>query len=101
MSETGFKLPKEIIESIKDYRQALDDYLSGRISYARFSGVRVPWGNYSHRGGKVFMSRIRIPAGIVSAKQLRAIAYVAKNYGNGVIHLTTRQDIQVHGVKIE
>src|SRR3989338_4575421 len=101
MSETGFKLPKEIIESIKDYKQALEDYLSGRISYARFSGVRVPWGNYSHRGGKVFMSRIRIPAGVVSAKQLRAIAFAAKEFGNGKCHLTTRQDIQLHEVKLE
>ena len=101
MSEAGFKLPKEIIESIKDYRQALEDYLAGRISYARFSGVRVPWGNYSHRGGKVFMSRIRIPAGVVSGEQLRAIAYAAKKFGNGKGHLTTRQDIQLHEVKLE
>lgn len=96
-----FKLPKEVIESIKDYRQALEDYLAGRISYARFSGVRVPWGNYSHRGGKVFMSRIRIPAGVVDARQLRAIATAAKNFGNGIGHITTRQDIQLHEVKLE
>ena len=96
-----FKLPKEVIDSIKDYKAALDDYLAGRISYARFSGVRVPWGNYSHRGGKVFMSRIRIPAGVVDSEQLRAIAYAAEKFGNGKAHLTTRQDIQLHEIKLE
>ncbi|MEK6727497.1 MAG: sulfurtransferase TusA family protein [Candidatus Omnitrophota bacterium] len=96
-----FKLPKEVIDSIKDYRAALDDYLAGRTSYARFSGVRVPWGNYSHRGGKVFMSRIRIPAGVVDTEGLRAIAYAAEKFGNGKAHLTTRQDIQLHEVKLE
>lgn len=96
-----FKLPKEVIDSIKDYKQALDDYLAGRTSYARFSGVRVPWGNYSHRGGKVFMSRIRIPAGVVNGQQLKAIAHAAKKFGNARAHVTTRQDIQLHEVKIE
>lgn len=79
----------------------MDDLLSGKISPARFTGVRVPWGLYSHRGGKVFMSRIRIPAGQVSAEQLKAIAHCARAYGNGVTHITTRQDIQIHEVKIE
>lgn len=101
MSKDTFRLPKEVIDSIKDYKQALEDYLAGRTSYARFSGVRVPWGNYSHRGGKVFMSRIRIPAGVVSGAQLKAVAYAAKKFGNGRAHITTRQDIQLHEVKLE
>lgn len=96
-----FKLPNKIIEGIADYRSSLNEYLSGRINYSRFTGVRVPWGIYSHRGGKIFMSRIRIPAGVVSAKQLKAIAYVARAFGNGIAHITTRQDIQIHAVKIK
>ena len=96
-----FKLPNEVKESIKNYRSSLEDLLSGKISPARFTGVRVPWGLYSHRGGKVFMSRVRIPAGQVSAEQLKAIARCARAYGNGITHITTRQDIQIHEVKIE
>ena len=47
------------------------------------------------------MNRIRIPAGVITSDQLKAIATVAKKYGNGVAHITTRQDIQLHEVKIE
>lgn len=96
-----FKLPDKIIEGIKDYKDSLNDFLGGKINYARFTGVRVPWGSYSHRGGKVFMSRIRIPAGLLTSEQLKAIAYVARTYGSGISHITTRQDIQVHGLKLE
>lgn len=71
------------------------------MSWARFSGIRVPWGNYSHRGGKVFMARIRIPGGTLEAAQLKALAYCAKQYGSGLLHITTRQDIQIHQVSAE
>lgn len=96
-----FKLPSKVIEGIKDYKNSLDEFLGGRINSARFTGIRVPWGIYSHRGGKVFMSRIRIPAGLITSAQLKAVANVARAYGNGISHITTRQDIQVHAVKLE
>lgn len=96
-----FELPEKIIREIEDYRKYLNDFLNTKMNSARFTGIRVPWGIYSHRGGKIFMNRIRIPAGWVGPPQLRAIARVAQKYGNGVAHLTTRQDIQVHEVKIE
>lgn len=96
-----FKLPDNIIEGIKDYKNSLGEFLDGKINYSRFTAIRVPWGIYSHRGREVYMSRIRIPAGLISPDQLKAIAYVASTYGNGISHITTRQDIQVHGIKIE
>jgi len=96
-----FELPEKIRRDIEDYRKYLNDFLDTRMNSARFTGIRVPWGIYSHRGGKVFMSRIRIPAGWVGPSQLKAIGQVAQKYGNGVAHITTRQDIQVHEVKIE
>jgi len=96
-----FKLPNKVIEDIKNYRSSLEEFIDGKLSYARFTGARVPWGIYSHRGGKIFMSRIRIPVGALTPVQLKAISYVARTYGSGFAHITTRQDIQIHGVKIE
>lgn len=96
-----FKLPSQIKDRISDYETAINEFIEGKISWARFSGVRVPWGNYSHRGGKIFMARIRIPAGILEPAQLKALAYCSRLYGNGILHITTRQDIQIHEVKIE
>lgn len=96
-----FQLPKEVIEGIKSYGQSLEELAAGKISPARFKGVRVPWGIYSHRGGGVFMTRVRVPAGQVTADQLRVLAAAAGKYGHNLLHITTRQDIQIHNVKIE
>jgi len=96
-----FRLPKEVIQSIEDFKDSLTDFKEERISPDRFKGIRVPWGVYSQRGGEIFMARIRIPAGVVNSKQLNALADCAQKYGNGVLHVTTRQDIQIHDVKVE
>ena len=96
-----FRLPKEVIQSIEDFKDALTDFQEERISSDRFKGIRVPWGVYSQRGGEIFMARIRIPAGVVNPQQLNALADCAQKYGSGVLHVTTRQDIQIHDVKVE
>jgi len=96
-----FKLPQKIREEISAYSQAIEDYMADRSSWGRFSGIRVPWGNYSHRGGKVFMTRVRIPAGVLSPLQLKALAECSQKYGNGILHITTREDIQIHEIKLE
>src|SRR3989338_4486582 len=96
-----FKLPEEVKKSIKEYQASLEGLERGSISKSRFRGIRVPWGIYSHRGAQVFMSRIRIPAGVVTQGQLKALAEASSEYGNGNLHITTRQDIQIHNIKIE
>ena len=96
-----FNLPKEVIQSAEDFNNALKDFREGHISPDRFKGVRVPWGIYSQRGGSRFMARMRIPAGAVTPKQLEALADCSQKYGNGVLHVTTRQDIQLHDVNVE
>lgn len=96
-----FQLPQKVKNEINNFRNSLTDLLQGKISSARFTGVRVPWGIYSHRGGKVFMTRIRIAGGEMTAEQIRAIAKAALSYGSGLVHITTRQDMQIHDVKLE
>ena len=96
-----FQLPNEVKEAIQHYKHSLEEVQRGEVPSSRFKGVRVPWGIYSHRGGKVYMTRIRIPGGIVTPLQLKALARASSEYGDGVLHMTTRQDIQIHHVKIE
>ncbi|MCM8823578.1 MAG: sulfurtransferase TusA family protein [Candidatus Omnitrophica bacterium] len=96
-----FKLPEKIKQDLPIYQSEIEDFLEGRSSWARFSGIRVPWGNYSQRGGKVFMCRVRLPAGVLSTSQLMALAEASLLYGDGILHITTRQDIQIHNIKIE
>jgi sulfite reductase beta subunit-like hemoprotein len=48
-----------------------------------------------------FMLRVRIPAGALSSIQLRRLADLGEADGSGVLHLTTRQDVELHDVVIE
>src|SRR6202161_818694 len=47
------------------------------------------------------MQRIKIPAGGVNAPQLETLAELAEEYSDGIVHVTTRQDFQLHYVHIE
>lgn len=96
-----FQLPDEVKADIENYKCSLEEVQESKASSSRFKGIRVPWGIYSHRGGKVFMNRIRIPAGLLVPSQLRALASASQKYGDGVLHITTRQDIQIHDVELE
>jgi ferredoxin-nitrite reductase len=48
-----------------------------------------------------FMIRVRIPGGRTGSYQLRALADIASTYGNGVLDITTRQQIQLRQIRIE
>lgn len=45
-----------------------------------------------------FMIRLRIPGGFITAEQWEALHHVAGKYSTGVIKITTRQTIQLHGI---
>src|SRR5580704_582760 len=47
------------------------------------------------------MQRIKIPAGGLNAEQLETMAELAEEYSDGIAHVTTRQDVQLHYVNIE
>src|SRR6266566_3753008 len=47
------------------------------------------------------MQRIKIPAGGLNADQLETLAELAEEYSDGIAHVTTRQDFQLHFVHIE
>ena len=48
-----------------------------------------------------FMLRVRIPNGFSISHQVRLLACIAETYGNGVIDITTRQQVQLRHLKIE
>lgn len=47
------------------------------------------------------MQRIKIPFGGVTAEQLDVLADLAEEYSDAILHITTRQDVQLHYVHIE
>lgn len=95
-----FKLPESFKTTIENYRGSLNEYLEGKISGDRFRGIRVPFGFYSERETNVLLSRVRIPGGCATAGQLKALADAADKF-KASIHITDRQDVQIHDVTYE
>src|SRR5438046_938065 len=48
-----------------------------------------------------FMMRIRMPNGFATSEQLRAIADLSRRIGNGVLDITTRQQIELRGFTLD
>lgn len=70
--------------------------------YTQGDGAGVTGGkNGEGRAIERFMVRIRIPNGIMTSRQLRAIADICQRHANGIADLTVRQNIQLHWVTIE
>jgi sulfite reductase (ferredoxin) len=88
---------KDIIELEKKIRQ----FKEGELDEEKFRSLRLARGVYGQRQPGVQMIRIKLPYGKVSARQLRRICDVADEYSTGRLHITTRQDIQIHHVELE
>ncbi len=99
--EPTLRLPDKVKQDTLAYRGQVQRFLKNEVSPVAFRAYRVPMGIYEQRKTGTYMVRIRIAAGMVSAPQLRQIAQLSREYGNGVVHVTTRQDLQIHDVKIE
>jgi sulfite reductase (ferredoxin) len=94
-------IPDSVKEDTIAYRGQVDKFLQGDTSPVAFRAYRVPMGIYEQRAAGKYMVRIRIGAGLVLPYQLEKIAELSRTYGNGILHVTTRQDIQIHEVDIE
>lgn len=58
-------------------------------------GIHMKGGVITERNADFSTVRIRAPAGVITVEQLRGIAKIAKTYGSGVVHCTTRQTIEI------
>ena len=89
-------------EEIERYEEALHSFLTKYIDADRFQSIRLQQGIYGQRQEGVHMVRVKIPGGICNPGQLDAIAGVLDQYSqHDVVHITTRQDIQIHHVPLK
>ena len=72
-----------------------------QIDEEKFRSLRLARGVYGQRQQGVQMIRIKLPYGKVKSNQLKRIAEVSDEYSRGRLHITTRQDIQIHYVALE
>jgi sulfite reductase (NADPH) hemoprotein beta-component len=81
-----------ILERAAQFRGQVARRLSGEISEDEFKPLRLQNGLY--RQLHAYMLRIAIPYGLLSSRQVRKLAHIARTYDKGYGHLTTRQNIQ-------
>jgi sulfite reductase (NADPH) hemoprotein beta-component len=92
---TGFADPGEIDAFVETLRR----FERGELDAEAWRAYRVVRGAYSQRQDGVHMLRVKLPQGIASAEQLRALADVARRCSRGFGHVTTRQNFQLHFVR--
>ena len=87
---------KDIIE----LANKIELFHNGKIDEEKFRSLRLARGVYGQRQEGVQMIRIKIPYGKLKTNQLRRISDVSDEYSRGRLHITTRQDIQIHYVDL-
>ncbi|WP_419698272.1 nitrite reductase [Mucilaginibacter sp. NFX135] len=96
------ELENPIVEKdIIDLEKKIRAFREGKIHDEKFRSLRLARGIYGQRQPGVQMVRIKLPFGKVTFKQLLRIADISDEYGSRNLHLTTRQDIQIHYVSLD
>jgi sulfite reductase beta subunit-like hemoprotein len=86
---------------IDEFVTLLAKFESGAIGPDEWRAFRLLRGTYGQRQtGDAQMLRIKIPQGILVREQLDVLANVAERYSRGFGHITTRQNIQLHFIKL-
>ena len=88
-------------KDIIDLEKKIALFRNGKIDDERFRSLRLARGVYGQRQEGVQMIRIKLPFGKVTSEQLLRITKVSDEYSTGRLHITTRQDIQIHYVSLD
>src|SRR5438876_1634485 len=102
LSEVEERHSREAIEAeISRFEERAEQLRSGAITEEQFRPFRLKHGTYGQRQAGFQMLRVKIAAGVLKPAQLRVLADIADDYSTGRGHLTTRENVQVHLVKLE
>ncbi len=86
---------------IDEFVTTLERYEKGEITPNQWRSYRLVRGTYGQRQAEdAQMLRVKVPQGLLTAGQLEALADVGERYSRGFGHITTRQNIQFHFVKL-
>ncbi len=97
----SYQLPPALDEDIRRFEEDIQAFKDGRLHETAFVARRVRMGVYMERGNRTFMGRIRCAGNIITPAQLQKAAELAQSYGQPRVHVTSRAEIQIHGVNLE
>ncbi len=90
---------KLVDERVAQFRDQTRRFLAGALTEDGFRPLRLQNGLYIQRFAP--MLRVAIPYGLLSSRQLRALAYIARRWDRGYGHFSTRQNLQYNWPKLE
>lgn len=96
-----YKLPTTLTEDIAYFGTLIEDFHQGKIEPVKFKGHRVPMGIYEQRKDGTYMVRVRCTGGFISPEQLKQVALTARSHNSTLLHITSRQEIQIHNISID
>lgn len=100
--EMRMSSPRERLHRLIDeHADRVDRYRRGELTAEEFRPIRLSYGLYAQLEHTSHLQRIKVPGGLLESGQLRTIADVAERWGRGLLHVTTRQDFQIHWVPLE
>ncbi|HEY7378354.1 MAG TPA: nitrite/sulfite reductase [Steroidobacteraceae bacterium] len=86
-------------ERVAQFRDQTRRFLAGELSEDEFKPLRLRNGLYIQRFAP--MLRISVPYGLLSVRQMRTLADIARRYDRGFGHFTTRQNLQFNWPRLE
>jgi sulfite reductase (NADPH) hemoprotein beta-component len=93
-------LDQRIVDDrVAQFRDQTRRFLTGELSEDEFRPLRLQNGLYVQKHAP--MLRVAVPYGLLSTRQVRMLAHIARKYDRGYGHFTTRQNIQYNWPKLE
>jgi sulfite reductase (NADPH) hemoprotein beta-component len=87
-----------VFERVAQFRDQVERFMTGELSEEEFLPLRLQNGLYMQK--HAYMLRVAIPYGTLSARQMRTLASIARDYDRGYGHFTTRQNMQFNWIEL-
>jgi len=97
----SYELPANLPREIDELDALIQKFRNGDLEATALKARRVPFGCYEQRKDGTYMVRVRATGGDATPAQLTRLAELAGQYGSPFVHITTRQEFQIHDVAIE
>lgn len=97
----NYNLPPGLDQDILKFEEDIRAFNDGRLHKTAFVARRVVMGVYLERGNRTYMCRIRCAGNIITPDQLQTAAELARTCGQPRVHVTSRAELQLHGVRLE
>jgi sulfite reductase (NADPH) hemoprotein beta-component len=88
------------VRDVEEFVETLGRYERGELTSDQWRTFRLVRGTYGQRQPEASMLRAKLPQGVLDGAQLRALADVADRYSRGFGHVTTRQNMQFHFMRL-